>query len=154
MMSDPSMDSGKQRRRLSPSEKYQLFVEVLTGQATQREAAAKWGGGSFHGGAYLPDCETGCVGRAGRLGAGPGRHVSRAGGVGRGPGGDRPFAGHGHRAGGDLAFAAGKIGLGLSAGPVPTRVDAHVKAGLLQLLDHAVGHGWSFTHGLCTAGPR
>ena len=28
---------------MSPSEKYQLFVEVLTGQATQREAAAKWG---------------------------------------------------------------------------------------------------------------
>ena len=42
-MSDPSMNSGKPRRRLSPSEKYQLFVEVLTGQATQREAAAKWG---------------------------------------------------------------------------------------------------------------
>jgi transposase-like protein len=37
------MNSGKPRRRLSPSEKYQLFVEVLTGQATQREAAAKWG---------------------------------------------------------------------------------------------------------------
>jgi transposase-like protein len=43
MMSDPSVNSGKPRRRLSPSEKYQLFVEVLTGQATQREAAAKWG---------------------------------------------------------------------------------------------------------------
>jgi transposase-like protein len=43
MMSDPTMNSGKPRRRLSPSEKYQLFVEVLTGQATQREAAAKWG---------------------------------------------------------------------------------------------------------------
>ena len=42
-MSDPTMNSGKPRRRLSPSEKYQLFVEVLTGQATQREAAAKWG---------------------------------------------------------------------------------------------------------------
>jgi len=43
MMSDPSVNSGKPCRRLSPSEKYQLFVEVLTGQATQREAAAKWG---------------------------------------------------------------------------------------------------------------
>jgi putative transposase len=32
--------------------------------------------------------------------------------------------------------------LGLSAGPVPARVDAHVKAGLLGLLDHAVGRGW------------
>jgi transposase-like protein len=43
MMSDPTGNSGKPRRRLSPSEKYQLCVEVLTGQATQREAAAKWG---------------------------------------------------------------------------------------------------------------
>ena len=43
MMSDLTVNSGKPRRRLSPSEKYQLFVEVLTGQATQREAAAKWG---------------------------------------------------------------------------------------------------------------
>jgi putative transposase len=32
--------------------------------------------------------------------------------------------------------------LGLSAGPVPSRVDARVKAGLLELLDHAVGRGW------------
>jgi transposase InsO family protein len=33
--------------------------------------------------------------------------------------------------------------LGLTAGPVPTRVDAAVKAGLLGLVDHAVGQGWS-----------
>jgi putative transposase len=33
--------------------------------------------------------------------------------------------------------------LGLSAGPVPTRVDAYVKAGLLDLLEFAVGRGWS-----------
>lgn len=32
--------------------------------------------------------------------------------------------------------------MGLSAGPVPSRVDARVKAGLLELLDHAVGRGW------------
>jgi len=32
----------KSRRRLAPSEKYEVFVSVLTGQATQREAAAKW----------------------------------------------------------------------------------------------------------------
>lgn len=29
------------------------------------------------------------------------------------------------------------------AGPVPARVDGSVKAGLLDLLDHAVGNGWS-----------
>jgi transposase InsO family protein len=33
--------------------------------------------------------------------------------------------------------------LGLTAGPVPTRVDAHVKAGLLDLVDHAAERGWS-----------
>ena len=31
------------RRRLAPSEKYEMFVQVLTQQATQREAAEKWG---------------------------------------------------------------------------------------------------------------
>jgi putative transposase len=33
--------------------------------------------------------------------------------------------------------------LGLSAGPVPPRVEAPVKAGLLALVDHAVEAGWS-----------
>lgn len=42
-MSDRSMNSSKPRRRLTPSEKYELFVAVLSGQATQREAAQKAG---------------------------------------------------------------------------------------------------------------
>jgi transposase-like protein len=42
MVSDSSVVSGKARRRLSPSEKYEIYVAVLTGQCTQREAAAKW----------------------------------------------------------------------------------------------------------------
>jgi transposase-like protein len=33
----------KPRKRLAPSEKYEVFVQVLTQQATQREAAEKWG---------------------------------------------------------------------------------------------------------------
>jgi hypothetical protein len=33
----------KPRRRLAPSEKYEIFVQVLTGQATQREAADRAG---------------------------------------------------------------------------------------------------------------
>ncbi len=33
--------------------------------------------------------------------------------------------------------------MGLTAGPVPTRVDAEVKAGLLDLVEHAVEAGWS-----------
>src|SRR5215218_9861876 len=31
------------RKRLAPSEKYEVFVQVLTQQATQREAADRWG---------------------------------------------------------------------------------------------------------------
>ncbi|MGH3964662.1 MAG: hypothetical protein ACRDRY_15635 [Pseudonocardiaceae bacterium] len=34
---------GKPRKRLAPSEKYEVFVQVLTQQATQREAAQRWG---------------------------------------------------------------------------------------------------------------
>lgn len=33
--------------------------------------------------------------------------------------------------------------MGLSAGPVPPRVDANTKAGMLDLLDHAAAAGWS-----------
>ena len=33
--------------------------------------------------------------------------------------------------------------MGLTAGPVPARVDGEVKAGLLDLVDHAVTQGWS-----------
>lgn len=36
-MSDRSVNSKKARRRLAPSEKYELYVSVLTGQLTQRE---------------------------------------------------------------------------------------------------------------------
>ena len=42
-MSDRRVNSQKARRRLSAAEKYELFVSVLTGQATQREAAVSWG---------------------------------------------------------------------------------------------------------------
>ena len=43
MVSDPSVPNRKRRRRLSPSEKYEIYVAVLTGQATQREAAERYG---------------------------------------------------------------------------------------------------------------
>lgn len=33
----------KPRKRLAPSEKYEIFVQVLTQQATQREAAERFG---------------------------------------------------------------------------------------------------------------
>ena len=40
-MSDPQ--GRRARKRLAPSEKYEMFVQILTQQATQREAAASWG---------------------------------------------------------------------------------------------------------------
>ena len=43
MVSDPRMNARKARRRLSPSEKYEIFVQGVTGQATQREAADRAG---------------------------------------------------------------------------------------------------------------
>lgn len=42
-MSTTGMPSKRKRRLLSPSEKYELYVSVLTGQATQREAADRFG---------------------------------------------------------------------------------------------------------------
>lgn len=43
MMSDPTVKKRKPRRRLSASEKYEMWVSVLCGQATQREAADRYG---------------------------------------------------------------------------------------------------------------
>lgn len=43
-MSTPGSKPGrKPRKRLAASEKYEVFVQILTQQATQREAAEKWG---------------------------------------------------------------------------------------------------------------
>jgi transposase-like protein len=42
-MSAAVVDGKRKRRRLSPSEKYEIYVSVLTGQATQREAAERYG---------------------------------------------------------------------------------------------------------------
>jgi transposase-like protein len=42
-VSNPNVSkNGKKRRLLPPSEKYELWVSVLSGQATQREAAEKY----------------------------------------------------------------------------------------------------------------
>jgi len=78
----------KPRKRLAPSEKYEVFVQVLTQQATQREAAGEARRGPVHGGAHLPDRQ---AGRAGALAAAvpgrPGMTAPRGGGAGRGEGG-------------------------------------------------------------------
>src|SRR5918992_5024282 len=43
MMSASAMSGRKPRRRLSPSEKYEMWMSIVTGQATQREAAQRYG---------------------------------------------------------------------------------------------------------------
>ena len=42
-MSTAAVNGTRKRRRLSPSEKYEIYVSVLTGQSTQREAADRYG---------------------------------------------------------------------------------------------------------------
>ena len=43
--------------------------------------------------------------------------------------------------------------MGLTAGPVPPRADARVKAGLLELIDHASGEGgWSLRRSAAALG--
>lgn len=77
----------KERTRLRPSEKYEIFAYVLSGQATQREAAER----------FKVDRSTVV-------------HVRerRVGGSGRSRGRDRPAAGHDPRAGRRAAPASGK----------------------------------------------
>lgn len=43
MMSASPVSKGKARRRLSPAEKYEMWMSIVTGQATQREAADRYG---------------------------------------------------------------------------------------------------------------
>jgi transposase-like protein len=43
MGSDATVSPRKKRRRLSPSQKYEIYVALLTGQCTQREAADQYG---------------------------------------------------------------------------------------------------------------
>src|SRR6266545_5017829 len=90
-----------------------------------------------HCGAHLPDGEAGRAGRARGVGAGSAGPVARAGRAAGGAGGDRTAAGHGDRTGRGAAPAPGKIALGLTAGLVPPRVDAEVKAGPAEAL-HAL----------------
>jgi transposase-like protein len=42
VVSDQAVSGRKPRRRLSPSQKYEIYVSVLTGQVTQREAGERF----------------------------------------------------------------------------------------------------------------
>jgi transposase-like protein len=43
MMSASPVSGSKARRQLSPGEKYEMWMSIVTGQATQREAADRYG---------------------------------------------------------------------------------------------------------------
>lgn len=142
MGSNSVVNQRKQRRLLSPAQKYELYVSVLTGQQTQREAAQKW---KIDRTTVITICRTAKEGALEALSArpGPSGQDARAGGAGRGPRGGGAAAGHGGRVGDEPASAREKSQLGLMGGPVPPRVDGDVKAGLLALIDHALEVGWS-----------
>jgi len=104
----PPRPSRKPGKRLAPSEKYELFIQVLTQQATQREAAEKYG---VDRSTVVHICRTARQGALDALAASvPGRpwHDRRAGRAGRGQGRAGAAAGHGDRAGGGTALNQGK----------------------------------------------
>ena len=107
MLSDPSLSSGKPHRRLSASETYELWVSVLTGQVTQREAAAKCGADRA---TVVQVCRTAKQGALDALAvSAPGRADVSAeqAALSAASSRDRVAAGHGDRAGGGGARPAG-----------------------------------------------
>lgn len=69
-MSDQNMRKRKQRTVLPPSSKYELWVSILTGQATQRDAADKYG---VDRSTVVSVCRTAKQGALDALSARPGR---------------------------------------------------------------------------------
>src|SRR5664280_591608 len=104
MVSDSKMNVGK-RRRLAPSEKYEIYVAVLTGQATQREAAERFG---VDRSTVVHVCRTAKQGALAALAASvPGRR-------GQSP---ESAAGHRHRAGGGTCTRGKCVGTDRRPGP-------------------------------------
>ena len=128
------------RRRLSPVKKYEAFVQVLTGEMTVVECADHWG---VDRSTIMRARE---VAKKGALDAlASSRPGTRSGGV------DPELVmarDEAARLGEALKEMAVKVtllqkrALGVTAG-VPPRVEAGTKAALLDLVDGAVGEGWS-----------
>ena len=128
------------RRRLSPVQKYEAFVQVLTGEMTVVQCADHWG---VDRSTIMRARE---VAKRGALDAlASSRPGTRAGGV------DPELVmarDEAARLGEALKEMAVKVtlsqkrALGVTAG-VPPRVEAGTKAALLGLVDGAVGAGWS-----------
>ena len=129
------------RRRLSPVQKYEAFVQVLTGEMTVVECADHWG---VDRSTIMRARE---VAKKGALDAlASSRPGTRAGGVDPELVMARDEAARLGEALKEMAvkvtLLAGKRALGVTAG-VPPRVEAGTKAALLDLVDGAVGEGWS-----------
>ena len=132
------------RKRLAPSEKYEVYVQVLTQQATQREAADKWG---VDRSTVVGICRTAKQGALDALAAArPGRPRKSAeqAELDEAKAEIERLRATVTEQAVSLHYPSGKIALGVTAGPVPPRVDARIKAGLLTLVAHAQSEGrWS-----------
>ena len=129
------------RRRLSPVQKYEAFVQVLTGEMTVVECADHWGVGPLHDHAGARGRQEGRFGRVGVVSAGDALRW-RGPGVGDGPRRGGPLGRGAQGDGGEGHLVGGKRALGVTAG-VPPRVEAGTKAALLGLVDGAVDEGWT-----------
>ena len=145
--------AGRRKKRfLSPSQKYEIWLQLVRQEATIAEVAAQQHvdrstimrirtvakEGAL---AALAASKARCGSQAARLRAGAGQGRERSSG--RGPQGD----------GGQADADRGKRRLGLS-GQVPTRVEAATQAGLLDLVDEALEQGWSLEQRRGVPGPR
>ena len=128
---------------LPPSKKYDIYVQLMRGETTVGAAAAQAG---------VDRSTIMRLRQVARQGALEALAASRPGASGKPardvePGQARaetgPTHAHGDRAGGRAGGAGEKRGLGLMpTEPVPARVDAATKQGLLDLVDYAAGQGW------------
>src|SRR5215210_243206 len=105
----------RRKRLLTPEEKYEIWVQVLTRQLTQAEAAVRWGVDPTTV-MKLRRVAKGCADGVGRgpSGTAPPARGGRRAGRGQSRGG--PAGRGGQRAGGREPAAAGKIELGLIGG--------------------------------------
>ena len=141
-MAEQQSGGQRRRRRLTPQEKYQVWQEVVAGQGTQREIADRWG---------VDRSTVTHIVKLAKQGALERLATSRPG---------RPGKSSAELALEDAQAEIERLkstvteqavelhlfrkrSLGLTAGPIPTRVEAGIKEGLLELVDHAVANGWS-----------
>lgn len=140
-MSENEPRKRRAKRFLSPSQKYEIWLQLVRQEATVAEVAS----------AQQVDRSTIMqIKQVAKDGALSALAASKPGGEGSGAGlraggregRDRPALGGLQGARGQAHAGGGKRRLGLS-GQVPRRVDAATKAGLLDLIDEAVEAGWT-----------